>query len=91
MPTGVWLDLPRAGRTLRLGLSWYSLELLAKHGAEADPLRRKIFQAKLWLDALTAIQKGRVLLDAAEGGARLRLELRGAEESRSQEEAGEGR
>ncbi len=75
-PLGAWLHLPRACRTLRLGLSWYSLELLAKRGMESDPLRRKIFQAKLWLDALAAMHDARLLVAPAAAGARVRLDLR---------------
>ncbi|HOW97158.1 MAG TPA: hypothetical protein P5567_01465 [Kiritimatiellia bacterium] len=58
-PVYVWLDLARAGKTLRMALSTYSLKLLLEDPGGSQETRQKLNEAKAWVDSLMPLSRAR--------------------------------
>ncbi|MBU1909953.1 MAG: hypothetical protein KJ726_07900, partial [Verrucomicrobia bacterium] len=54
-PAYLWLDLARAGKTLRMALSTYSLKLLLEDPRGTQETRQQLNEAKAWVDSLVPL------------------------------------
>jgi hypothetical protein len=54
-PAYLWLDLARAGKTLRMALSTYSLKLLLEDPRGTQDARQQLNEVKAWVDSLVPL------------------------------------
>lgn len=62
VPACAWLDLARAGKTLRLALSTWSLKLLLEDPRATQQTRQRLNEARAWVDSLMPLQVARLWL-----------------------------
>ena len=70
-----WIDLETGGKTAKLALAAYSLKLIFSDSDQADETLASINEAKAWIDALSVLEKGRMVLLEEEGEVELEFNI----------------
>jgi len=72
-----WVDLARGGKTVRLALTAYSIDLMRQDPEGSRARRQRINEAKAWIDSMAPLSSCRLWLSSADPGLSLRIEMGG--------------
>lgn len=70
-----WIDLEKGGKTAKLALTAYSLKLIFSGSDQADETLASINEVKAWIDALSLLENGRMVLHEEDGQAELEFNV----------------